>query len=210
MLWLGAGSTNLSVDGLEDPALGVLGERNTELEELDNDVGEVIEEELVVGGILLNPLLELLVLNEGDVGGEHHEGLGLLVLILLRAVPLLPLPLLLNEEPEVVVGHDGGGEGPGAVIAGAVGVAAAESVSTGKSNDLLIVEAHAVEDVAEMVLGLGGIRKAAIGSAGSDITVLATRAVGDLGAHHLLDGADTGKDPEIGVGDPRELGCSGR
>lgn len=84
-------------------------------------------------------------------------------------------------------------------------MAAAESVSTGKSNNLLVVEAHAVEDVAEMVLGLGGVGKTAIGSAGSDVTVLATGAVGDLGALHLLDGADTGKDPEIGVGDPREL-----
>lgn len=209
-MWLGAGSTNLGVDGLEDPALGVLGEGNAELEELDNDVGEVLEEELVVGGVLLNPLLESLVLDEGHVGGKHHEGLGLLVLILLGAVPLLPLPLLVEKELVVVVSHDGRGEGPGAVEAGAVGVAAAESVSTGKSNDLLIVEAHAVEDVAEMVLGLGGIRKTAVGSAGSDITVLATGAVGDLGALHLLDGADTGKDPEVGVGDPRELGCSGR
>lgn len=210
-LWLGAAeSTNLGVDGLEDPALSVLLEGNTELEELDNDVGEVLEEELIVGGVLLNPLLELLVLDEGHVGGKHHEGLGLLVLKLLGAVPLLPLPLLVEEELVVVVGQNGGGEGPGTIEAGAVGVAAAESVSTGKSNDLLVVEAHAVEDVAEMVLGLGGIGKTTIGSAGSDVTVLTAGAVGNLGAKHLLDGADTGKNPEIGVGDPWELGCSGR
>lgn len=199
---------SLSVGGLEDHLLilGTLGEGNAELEELDDHSGEVLEEEIVVGGILLDPGLELLVLDESHVGGKHHEGLGLLVLILLGAIPLLPLPLLVEKELVVVVGQDGGGEGPGAVVTAAVGMAASKGVGTRQSDDLLVVEAHAVEDVAEVVLALGSIGETAIRSAGSDIPVGATRAEGDVGAQHLLDSADAGKNPEIRVGDPGKLG----
>lgn len=125
-----------------------------------------------------------------------------------RAVPLLPLPLLLNQETVVVVGQDSGREGPGAVEARSVGVAAAESVSTREGNDVLIVEAHAVEDVSEVAVGLGGIGETTIRSAGGDVAVSAARSVGDSGTLHLLDGADTAENPEIRVGDPGELGCA--
>jgi len=129
---------------------------------------------------------------------------------LLGAVPLLPLPLLFEQELEVVVGQNSRREGPGARVAGAVGVAAAQSVGTSKGNDLLIVEAHAVEDVAEVVLALSSIGETAIRSAGGDILILATRAEGDLGAHHFLDSADTTDDPEVRVGDPGEFGYQGK
>src|SRR5689334_16656818 len=72
---------NLSVDGLEGPPLGALGERHAQLKELGDDGREVLEEEVVVGGVLLHPLLELLVLDKGHVGGKHHQALGLLVLV---------------------------------------------------------------------------------------------------------------------------------
>jgi hypothetical protein len=64
-----------------------------------------------------------------------------------------------------------------------------------------------VEDSAEVVLLLGGVGKAAVGRAAGHVTVLATGAVRDLGAKHLLDGGDTGENPQIRVGDPRELLC---
>ena len=200
-------TSDLGVEGLEGVGLGILLEGNAELEELDDDGREVLEEEIVVVGVLLDPDLELLVLDEGHVGGKHHEGLGLLVLVLLGAVPLLPLPLLAEEELVVVVGQDSGGEGPGAVITGAVSVAAAEGVGTSQSDNLLVVKSHAVEDVAEVVLALGGVGKTAVGGAGGDVLVTAAGTVGDLGSQHLLDGSNAGKNPEIRVSDPGELGC---
>lgn len=63
--------------------LGGLSERNTEFEELDDDSREVLEEQVVVFGVLLDPSLEGLVTDEGQIGGQHHERLSGLVLILL-------------------------------------------------------------------------------------------------------------------------------
>jgi hypothetical protein len=180
-------------------------EGNTELEQLHDDVGEVMHEGVVVLGVLLDVGLEALVLDQSHVGGQHHEGLGGDILELLGAVPLLVSPLLFHEELVVVVGKDGRGEGPGARETGAVGVAAAESVGTGESDDFLVVEAHTVEDGAEMLLLLGSIRETAVGSAVRNITVVAAGSPGDLGALHLLDGSNTSKSPEVRVGDPGEL-----
>ena len=86
-------------------------------------------------------------------------------------------------------------------------MAAAEGVGAGQSDNLLVIEAHAVEDVAEVVVGLGGVGEAAVGGAAGDVLVLATRAVGDRGTEHLLDGADATEDPEIRESDPGELLC---
>ena len=126
---------------------------------------------------------------------------------LVGAVPLLPLPLLVEEEVVEVVGQDSGGEGPGTLVAAAARVAPAESVGTGKGDDLLVVEAHAAEDSAEVLLLLGGVGEAAVGRAGGHVAVMAAGAEGDRGALHLLDGGDTSEDPEIRVRDPGELLC---
>ena len=88
-------------------------------------------------------------------------------------------------------------------------MAAAKGVGAGQSDNLLVVEAHAVEDVAQMVVALAGVGETAIRRAEGDVTILATGAVGDDGALHFLDGADTTKDPQIGVGDPRVLSLYG-
>ena len=87
-------------------------------------------------------------------------------------------------------------------------MAAAESVSTAEGNDLLIVEAHSVEDVTDVLGALGSIGKTAVGSAGREVTVSTAGPVRNLRSQHLLDGADTTEDPEIRVGDPGELLCS--
>ena len=86
-------------------------------------------------------------------------------------------------------------------------MAPAEGVGTGQSDDLLVVEAHAVEDVAEVVLALGGVGQAAVGSARGHVPILAAGAVRDDGAQHLLHGAHAAEDPQVRVGDPGELGC---
>lgn len=74
--------------GLEGPSgvLGSRGEGDAELEQAEDHGGEVLEEGVVVLGVLLNPRLELLVLNKSHVSGQHHQGLGALVLVLLKAV----------------------------------------------------------------------------------------------------------------------------
>jgi len=201
-------TTHLVIAALEGPPL-VLGLREwyTELEKLDQYVGKLLEEDLIIGSIALDVRAEALVLDERHVGGQHHEALGLNILVLFRAVPLLPGPLLLQKQLVVVVGQSGGREGPGTVIARAVGVAATERMGTGQGDHFLVVEAHATEDGADVLLVLGSVRETAVGSAVRDVTVGAAGAVGDLGALHLLDGGNTGKNPEIRVGDPRELLC---
>lgn len=85
-------------------------------------------------------------------------------------------------------------------------MATAKGVGTRESDNLLVVETHAVEDVAEVVGALGGIGETAVGSASGEVTVRTAGTVGDIRTLHLLDGTDTGEDPEIGVGDPGELG----
>jgi len=85
-------------------------------------------------------------------------------------------------------------------------VAAAERVSAKQGDDLLVVEAHAIEDVADVVLALCGIGQAAIGRAGLVISsVPAARAPRDLRSAHLLDGHNAGQRPEVGVSEGREL-----
>lgn len=76
--------------GLEDPSLFLL-ERNAQLEQLDKCLREFLEERVAVLGIALDVLPELLVLDEGNVGREHHQGLGGVVGVLGRTVPLLPM-----------------------------------------------------------------------------------------------------------------------
>jgi len=124
-----------------------------------------------------------------------------------RAIPLLPLPLLLNQETVEVVGQNGRGEGPGTGKASPVSVAAAKGVGTGEGNDLLIIKAHTAEDLSEVGSALSSVGKTAIRSTGGRLTVRATRPVRNSRALHFLNGADTSENPEIRVADPGELGC---
>src|ERR1700722_6450780 len=116
---------------LERPSRILAGcERHTQLEESCYHVREVLEESIIVFGILLYVLPEALVFDEHHICRQHHERLGRHVLKLLGAAPLLPCPLLLNQELVVVVGEGGWREGPWAVIATSVSVATSESVGT--------------------------------------------------------------------------------
>jgi len=84
-------------------------------------------------------------------------------------------------------------------------VATAKRVGTAKGDNLAVIEAHAAEDGAEVLLFFGAVRKAAIGCAHADIAVLAAGAPRDDRALHFLDGADAGEGPKVRVGDPGEL-----
>jgi hypothetical protein len=84
-------------------------------------------------------------------------------------------------------------------------MAASKSMGTAQSNNLLIVEAHASEDVSQVLVTLRGIGETSIRGAGRDILILAARSVRDSWALHLLDGDDASEDPKVGGGDPGEL-----
>jgi hypothetical protein len=70
---------------LEGPSLILSSnsERDAKFEELQNDAREIVEEGIVVLGILLDPLLERLVLYKRHISWKHHKGLGALVFILI-------------------------------------------------------------------------------------------------------------------------------
>lgn len=193
---------------LELPSLVLrtLSKRYTKLEQLDNYIPEVVEESVVILGVLIDKSLELLVLDESHVCGQHHDRF-VFIDVLLGTVPLLPVPLPVHKELVVIVGQDSWREGPGTIKARSVGVASAQSVGAGKGNNLLVVEAHAVENVPQVVLSLGGVRKAAIRCTGSYISVRATWSVWDLGSQHLLNGANATKNPKVRVADPGEFFC---
>ena len=127
---------------------------------------------------------------------------------LLGTIPLLPVPLLVQEEGVVVVSHNSGGERPWTTESATISVASTKCMSTTQSYNFLVIKAHTVENVSQMFVALGRIWKTSIRRAGGDILVLSTRSVWNDGALHLLDGTNTSEDPKIRVGDPRELCCS--
>lgn len=83
-------------------------------------------------------------------------------------------------------------------------MAASESVGAGQCDHGAVVKAHAAEDGADMAAVLAGVWQTAVGCAEGHVAVGAASPVWDLGALHLLDGANATEDPEIGVGDPWE------
>lgn len=87
-------------------------------------------------------------------------------------------------------------------------MAAAEGVSTAESDDFLVVEAHASEDLPQVILLLAGIWQTSIRCACNGFGVSASRSVWDGWALHLLNTSDTSEDPEIRIGDPWELLCT--
>ena len=192
-----------------DPIILPALKRDPQLKQLDNHVAELFKKDPIILGVPLNMLLEARVLAERHVRRQHHERLAPHILVLLRPVPLLPRPLLAQQQAEIVVRDDGRGEGPGAVEARAVGVAAAEGVRAGEGDDFAVVEAHAVEDGAQVGLLFGAVGEAAVGRAHGYVPVGAAGAPGDGGALHFLDGADAGEGPEVRVGYPRILGWEG-
>lgn len=59
--------------------------------------------------------------------------------------------------------------------------------------------------VSQVLSALRTIGETTVGCRLGGEAVDATRPPGDLGAAHLLDGADTAERPEVAVGDPGEL-----
>lgn len=86
-----------------------------------------------------------------------------------------------------------------------VRVASTKGMSTAESNNFLIRETHTVKDIADMSGSFGSVGKTAIGGTCGNIFVGTAWSPGDDGPAHFLQGADPGKSPEIGIGDPGEL-----
>lgn len=117
---------------------------------------------------LLYPNLELLILSETEVRGKHHEGLVIVIHARCAGRPLpwgtFPaeitlLPLELQEQLEVLVAKACWVVNPSTLEATSIRVASTQIVSTTESNNLLVIESHAVEDVSQVVLCLSTIWK---------------------------------------------------
>lgn len=65
----------------------------------------------------------------------------------------------------VLVREPRGADDPGTVVSTSVGVASSESVGSREGYDLAVVEAHAVEDVSEVLRSLGRVGKSSLGRA---------------------------------------------
>mmetsp|Transcript_78734 Transcript_78734/g.205348 ORF Transcript_78734/g.205348 Transcript_78734/m.205348 type:complete len:245 (+) Transcript_78734:317-1051(+) len=194
-----------------------------QVEELPNDGTEVLHEGIRILGVKLHVLAELLVLDEHNVRWEHHE-VTRWVLELHRPRPRLALvrgldgPLVLQELAVVLVTHGRRCPCPRAPEARAICVARAEAMRSAERHDLPVVEAHTVEDVAQVCSCL--VRAARIGTRQPAVLVglalphwalfaaglvLAAWVEGHLGATHLLDGDSGCEDPKVGIRDLREL-----
>jgi hypothetical protein len=86
-------------------------------------------------------------------------------------------------------------------------VATTQGVSTAQCNDLLVIEAHSVENISQVLVSLASIWEASIRCAGSNILVQSAGSVWDGRALHFLDSNNTSKDPKVRMGDPWELFC---
>ena len=131
---------------------------------------EVREERGLILGVYIDVLLEFGILDQRQVGGEHHELLAP-VLVLERAGPIPLRPVDLLQEREVQVVERGRGGRPRPVVSRRGRVAPSEGVRAAERDDLPIVESHAVEYRAEVdrvgrvgPRGAGvGVREAAVG-----------------------------------------------
>mmetsp|Transcript_35978 Transcript_35978/g.61975 ORF Transcript_35978/g.61975 Transcript_35978/m.61975 type:complete len:245 (+) Transcript_35978:89-823(+) len=195
---------------LSSPA-HLLVEGHTQLKQLGKSSGKVLEECLLVLGVQFNVLSELLVLQQGHVGRQHHQS-AIFGLQLCRARPRLAIvgflggPGLVQQCIEIFVTESGLGSGPGAPVTRSILVASAYRVSSQQCHDLPVVEAHAAKNVPHVGVGGTGAAHVRIGqttvrqscSAGSrGSSILAARPPGDLGTTHLLDGHHSSQSPSI-------------
>merc|ERR1712216_980965 len=107
---------------------------------------EVLEEDLLVLGVLQHVLLELGVLDERDVGRKHHQ-VSRRVAVLELSLLVVRGPLQTLEQHEVRVVEQQRRPGPRTDVPRGVRVASPQSVRAGQSDNLAIAESHAVKNV---------------------------------------------------------------
>lgn len=183
---------------------------NTQLDQLGKHLGEVVEEEVLVVRIPLHPGLERRVRDECDIRGQHHELLLALleirVLVHKLAHPTLQRfgrPLELEQQLEELVREPRRVVHPRTVEPAAVNVRPAQVVPARQRDDLLVGEAHAVEDEAQVFGALRAIgQTAARGHLGVIDEIGPAGLPGDFGAAHLLDRGHASEGPQVRVCDP--------
>lgn len=126
-----------------------------------------------------------------------------------------------------MISESDGGEGPGTLETGTIGVAPANSMRTHQSNDLLVAQArqdvistikgileedgtvpHTVEDIPDMRGALRGVGESAIWSSVLSKAINASWPPRNLGSTHFLNSGDTTESPQVTVADPRKLGLN--
>mmetsp|Transcript_22662 Transcript_22662/g.52438 ORF Transcript_22662/g.52438 Transcript_22662/m.52438 type:complete len:211 (-) Transcript_22662:485-1117(-) len=123
----------------------------TEREELSHHLRKVLLEEGIVLSIHLHVFAEALVLDEHHVGRQHHE-VACWIFELQWTLPRLSLvsgldgPDVLQQLTIVLIAHCGWRTRPWTPKPAAVCVACAQAMSAAQCHNLLVVEAHPVED----------------------------------------------------------------
>ena len=112
-----------------------------------------------------------------NVGRQHGELAGLLVLVLQRARPLALHPREADEVAVVLVVELERLRRPRTVEARAHLVHAAERVTAAERDDLAIVEAHATKHVAQVLHALQRVRQSTVGGAASTVVVVRSTKV---------------------------------
>src|SRR3989338_10663560 len=86
-------------------------------------------------------------------------------------------------------------------------MAAAHRMSTYQGNDLLIIKPHAIKDVSNVIVALGGIRETAIrGAVRSVGSISAAGSPWDDRSGCLFDSDDSSQRPQIRIGESGVLG----
>lgn len=200
---LGCGMvTTLDVVCVFDIAIRV--SLDAQFQELAKGFCKVIEEEILVLGVLLDPRAKRLILDKREVGWQHGQFL-IEVLIdideLLDAIlQCLLLPVIIGHDLEVRVAEACRVGNPRAVEARSVHVHAPKVVCSAECDYLLIGKAHTVEDEANVVGTLCSVWKTTSGRkfAVVDIVCSASEPL-DLGTSHLFQGHDSGQCPQVGI-----------
>lgn len=123
-------TTSINIAQASMRGLMTLLELYSQLEQLSEGRCEVFEEELLVPGVELHVLSEVRVLEQPQVGRQHHE-ITRRVLVLQGSGPGLPLvsalrgPLLLQQQSEVLVAEGRLCVGPRAPVPRGIQVAPA-------------------------------------------------------------------------------------
>lgn len=170
--------------------------------QLRESTSEVRLPALSIISVKLNPGDHFLISQQSDISRQHDDTRLALSHEDFQTVGLLSLMPLHGRKvyKESVIEIESSG-GPRSDETAPITVAHTDGMSSGESNDLLIGEAHPVEDASQMGAALGGIGQSTIGyRVPITARIRATRSPLDLGASHNLDCANSCKTPEISVG----------
>lgn len=167
---------------------------------------------------LVDPELELFILCQAVVCRQHHEGLLVVVHggcasdpLPWRAftVELLLLPFEAQQQLVVLIAEPSRGAHPSTLEPTSIAVASAEVVGAREGDNLLVIEAHAVEDVAKVVLSLRAIGQAATGGQHAVVGKVGAACLpGNVGPAHGLDCDDATERPDWRGGERSVEGAS--